>query len=85
MGVGGDLSFSSLPRILEWVAISFSGDHTYVSCLTGGFITTEPSGKPHGLLLGKPKFFSQVLKSLSFAVTLLLHTHPVAYAILWPN
>ena len=37
--------------ILEWVASSFSrgasqiGDHTCVSCTTGGFFTTEPPGK----------------------------------------
>ena len=37
-------------RILEWVAISFSRgsfrDQTSVSCLAGGFLTTEPPGKP---------------------------------------
>ena len=39
-------------RILEWVAISSSRgssqprDQTHVSCLAGGFSTTEPPGKP---------------------------------------
>ena len=39
-------------RILEWVAISFSKgsswprDWTCVSCITGGFFTAEPLGKP---------------------------------------
>ena len=43
----------SQPRILEWGAISFSRasswprDQTHISCMPGGFITTEPSGKPH--------------------------------------
>ena len=38
-------------RILEWVAISFSRgssqlrDQTRVSCIAGGFFTTEPLGK----------------------------------------
>ena len=32
-------------RILEWVAISFSRDQTPISCLAGGFFTTEPPGK----------------------------------------
>ena len=42
----------SEPRILEWVTISFSRvssqprDQTCVSCIAGGFFTTEPSGKP---------------------------------------
>ena len=39
-------------RLLEWVAISFSKgssptrDGTHVSCIVGGFFTTEPLGKP---------------------------------------
>ena len=48
---------SSLPRILqarilEWVAIPFSRgssqlrDQTQVSCITGGFFTVWPAGKP---------------------------------------
>ena len=42
----------SQARILEWVAIFFSRgssqprNRTYISCLAGGFFTTEPSGKP---------------------------------------
>ena len=44
-------------RILEWVAISFSSgssrprDQTHVSCLAGGFFTTEPPGKPRSINL----------------------------------
>ena len=39
-------------KMLEWFAISFSRessqpkDQTCVSCLTGGFFTTEPPGEP---------------------------------------
>ena len=39
-------------RIFEWVAISFSRgsslrrDQIHISCLAGGFHTTEPPGKP---------------------------------------
>ena len=39
-------------RILEWVSISFSRvsfqprDQTQVSCIAGGFFTTEPPRKP---------------------------------------
>ena len=42
----------SQARTLEWVAISSSRGYsrprhwTYVSCLAGGFFTTEPPGKP---------------------------------------
>ena len=42
-------------RILEWVAISFSGgssrprDETHVSFITGRFFTTKPPGKPSGV------------------------------------
>ena len=38
--------------ILEWIAISFSSgaswprDRTHISCITGGFFTAEPPGKP---------------------------------------
>ena len=41
----------SQPKILEWVAISFSRgspparDWTYITCLAGRFFTTEPQGK----------------------------------------
>jgi len=41
----------SQARILEWVAISFSRgsfqprEATHVSCIAGGFFTTEPPGK----------------------------------------
>ena len=36
----------SQARKLEWVVSSFSKDWTWVSCITGGFFTTEPPGKP---------------------------------------
>ena len=42
----------SQTRTLEWFSISFSRgsslprDRTWVSCLVGGFFTTEPPGKP---------------------------------------
>ena len=44
-------------RILQWVAISFSRgsfqprDQTCVSCISGGFFTTEPLGKPDAIVL----------------------------------
>ena len=49
---GSSVHGISQARILEWVAISFSRgssqlrDQTWVSCLGGGFFTTEPPGKP---------------------------------------
>jgi len=49
---GSSVHGISQARILEWVAISFSRrsfqpkDQTPVSCLAGGFFTTEPPGKP---------------------------------------
>ena len=36
----------SQARKLEWVVTSFSKGWTSVSCITGGFFTTEPPGKP---------------------------------------
>jgi len=42
----------SQARILEWISISFSmgssqhRDRTCVTCIAGGFFTTEPPGKP---------------------------------------
>ena len=50
------LSHKWSPRILEWVAYSFSSgssqprDRTGVSCIAGRFLTTELSGKPMGEL-----------------------------------
>ena len=52
----------SQARILEWVAISFSResfqpwDRTYVSCLAGGFFTTEPPRKPIQLNISSNSF-----------------------------
>ena len=49
---GSSVHAISQARILEWIAISFSRgsswprDQTHVSCLAGGFFTTEPPGKP---------------------------------------
>ena len=46
----------SQARILEWVAISFSGDlpdpgmESASPALAGGFFTTEPPEKPHCFL-----------------------------------
>ena len=51
-------------RILEWVAISFSmgssqlRDWTRVSCLAGGFYTTEPPVKPFTSILCKVMTFT---------------------------
>ena len=59
----------SQAKILEWVAISFSRgsfrsrDHTCISCIAGGFFTTEPPGKPMYLSVSmkvKVKFLSRV-------------------------
>ena len=52
----------SQARILEWVAISFSSesfqpwDRTHVSCLAGGFFTTEPPRKPIQLNISSNSF-----------------------------
>ena len=49
---GSSVPGISQARVLEWVAISFSRgssqprDPTQVSCIAGGFFTTEPPGKP---------------------------------------
>ena len=49
---GSSVCGISQARILEWLAISISRgssrltDETHVSCLAGGFFTTEPPGKP---------------------------------------
>ena len=49
---GSSVHGISQARILEWVAISFSRgssrprDQTHIFCITGGFFTTEPPGKP---------------------------------------
>ena len=50
------LSHRGSPRILEWVAFSSGSsrprNQTRVSCIAGGFLPTELSGKP--LISGKP-------------------------------
>ena len=52
---GSSVHGISQARILEWVAISFSGgsspprDQIHVSCLAGKFFTTELPGKPPDL------------------------------------
>ena len=49
---GSSVHGISQARILEWVAISFSRgfshprDWAQVSCIAGGFFTSEPPGKP---------------------------------------
>ena len=55
-------------KILEWVAVSFFREPSLpmaqtqvscISCITGGFFTTEPSRKPNGILLShKNEIFS---------------------------
>ena len=51
----------SKARILEWVAISFfrgssrSRDRIHISCIAGGFFTTEPPRKHNGILLSHKK------------------------------
>ena len=53
---GSSVHGISQARILEWVAISFSRgpsqprDQILISCLAGGFFTTEPPGKARPLL-----------------------------------
>ena len=50
-------------RTLGWVAMPFSSgsspprDQTLVSCITGGFSTAEPLGKPRRLWGGQDFFF----------------------------
>ena len=50
-----------LPRILEWVAISFSRgsslskDRTHVPSIAGRFFTAEPPGKPQRTAETLPK------------------------------
>ena len=48
---GSSVHGISQPRIVEWIATSFSwgssppGDQTHISCTAGRFFTTETSGK----------------------------------------
>ena len=64
---GSSVHGISQARILEWVTISFSRgssqlrDQTHVSCLAGGFLTTEPLQKP----------MPQGCHSLNYSYTLL--------------
>ena len=44
-------------RMLEWAAISFSRDQTWVSCLPGGVFITEPPGKSRGQKLNYLLYF----------------------------
>ena len=59
----------SRQEILEWVAISFSRgsfpprDQTHISCIAGGFFTTEPPGKPWQCCRN---IFSSIGSSLKF-------------------
>ena len=52
-GILYQLSHKESPRILKWVAYPFSSgssqprNQTGVSCIAGGFLPTELSGKPH--------------------------------------
>ena len=51
--LGSSVHGVSQEKTLEWAAIFFSRrssqprDRTRVSCIVGGFFTTEPPGKPH--------------------------------------
>ena len=53
-------------RLLEWVAISSSRGHSWprgrtcVSCVAGGFFTTEPPGSPYSYITGYKMEFHQV-------------------------
>ena len=61
------LSHKWSPRILEWVAYPFSSgssqprDRTGVSCIAGGFLTTELSEKPIGELNVPIKIMCSIL------------------------
>jgi len=68
---GSSVHGISQARILEWVAISFSRssrprDQTHVSCLAGGFFTTES-----GLELSIPPlhFFREERLEVEFITT----------------
>ena len=60
----------SQARVLKWAAISFSkassqhGDQTRISCIAGGFFTTEPPGKPVIFLLQQLKWTKQHVLNL---------------------
>ena len=51
--VGSSVHRISQAGILEWVVISFYKgsfrfrDQNHISCISGGFFTSEPPGKPH--------------------------------------
>ena len=72
--LGSPVHGISQARILEWVAISFSRgssrprDRIRISCLAGGFFTTESFGKPkfNFTCLWNPRAFSvaQLVKNL---------------------
>ena len=66
---GSSVHGMSQKRILEWVAISFSGprDGPHVSCLAGGFFTTEPPWEP----IRKRTILSSIDKHLLAAKRLL--------------
>ena len=59
--LGSSVLGISQARILEWVAISSSRrsfwlrDRTWVSCLAGGFFTTEPPGRPFTIILWRTR------------------------------
>jgi len=62
---GSSVHAISKARILEWVAISFSGgsfwprDQTHIFCIGSGFFTTEPWGKPNRGLRVFEKFYKE--------------------------
>ena len=76
--LGSSVYGISQVRILEWVAISFSRvsfwprDWTHISCLAGGFFTTEPPGKSQLLCLGETKTLTWLV---FFVCVILLYCH----------
>ena len=79
----------SQARIQEWVAISFSrgsswsSDWTRVSCIAGGFFTTEPPVKSHCCILNVIYYKTIQSKILIYKC----HFYHLTYtfSILWAN
>ena len=80
--------------MLKWVAISFSRgsswprDWTYISCIAGGFFTTEPLRKPNSfsesLLFVYPPndFYNLMTTFTTFAHSILFF---IKYSFFWIN
>ena len=73
---GSSVPGISQTRIMEWVTISFSRGHSWprdrtpVSCIAGGFFTTEPPGK-HLVIYVLPYFNFVELLNYLFCTTML--------------